>query len=229
VIRRYDVITFDCYGTLIDWDRGITAAFESALVGTNAKLDARQVWRAYEEIEPVVEAEPFRPYREVLTESARRVADRLGWALRDGDAAFLARSLPNWPPFRDTNPALMRLHDAGYRLAILSNVDDELLAWTRRHFAVPFEFTITAQQVRSYKPGHRHFRAARELVAGRRWLHAAQSYFHDVTPAADLGIPVAWINRGHQKPTGTARPTRELHSMAELADWLAPDTDLLLP
>ena len=229
MIRRYDVITFDCYGTLIDWDRGITAAFESAIAFSGAKLDARQVWRAYEEIEPVVEAEPFRPYHEVLAESARRLAARLGWTLRDGDASFLARSLPNWPPFPDTNPALLRLVQAGYRLAILSNVDDHLLAWTRRHFAVPFEFTITAQQMGSYKPGHRHFQAARELVAGRRWLHAAQSYFHDVTPAADLGIPVAWINRGHHRATGKARATRELHSLTELADWLAPDTDLLLP
>jgi 2-haloalkanoic acid dehalogenase type II len=176
-----------------------------------------------------VEAERYRPYREVLAETARRLSARLGWTLPDGDAGFLAGSLPNWPPFADTNPALLRLVGAGYRLAILSNVDDDLLSWTRRHFAVPFEFIVTAQQVRSYKPGHGHFHAARELVGGRRWIHAAQSYFYDVTPCADLGIPVAWINRTRQRATGPARPTRELSTLSELADWLAPDADLILP
>jgi FMN phosphatase YigB (HAD superfamily) len=129
--------------------------------------------------------------------------------------------VPNWPPFPDTNPALRRLRDAGYRLGILSNVDDDLLTWTRRHLAVAFEFLITAQHVGSYKPAPAHFARARQLIGGRRWLHAAQSYFHDVVPACALAIPVAWINRKGQTREGP-KPDREFQNLTRLADWLAP-------
>src|SRR5262249_21198886 len=154
--------------------------------------------------------ETYRSYREVLTETSRRLASRFGWPMPESRAGFLADSLPGWPPFPDTNRSLERLAAAGYRLGILSNVDDDLLAGTRRHFSVPFESIVTAQQVRSYKPGHAHFLTARERIGGARWLHAAQSYFHDVTPARELGIPTAWINRRRQTPSGTARPDREM-------------------
>ena len=219
--RPYDVITFDCYGTLIDWERGITDAFSAELATAGASADVRPVLAAYHEIEPIVERETYRSYRDVLTETARRLARRLGWALPDARASFLADGLPGWPPFPDTNPALERLAAAGYRLGILSNVDDDLLAGTRRHFTVAFDPIVTAQQVRSYKPAHGHFRTAGQRLGGVRWLHAAQSYFHDVTPARELGIAVAWINRRRQTPSGTARPDRELTTLAELADWLA--------
>lgn len=218
--RPYDVITFDCYGTLIDWDGGIAGAFARAVAETRARLDPGRVLEVYEEIEAEVEAEPYRSYREVLTESARRVARRLGWALPEARAGFLADSLPLWIPFPDTNAALERLFKAGYRLGILSNVDDDLLAGTRKHFTVPFDPIVTAQQVRSYKPAAGHFLTARERIGGARWLHAAQSPFHDVTPAKRHGIPAAWINR-KRLVRGEPRPDRELHSLTELADWLA--------
>ena len=109
---------------------------------------------------------------------------------------------------------------AGIRLGILSNIDDDLLAGTLRHLTVDFELTLTAQQLRSYKPAHGHFLTARERIGDARWLHAAQSYFHDVVPARELGIPVAWINRKAEEPQGQARPDRNLHDLAELADWL---------
>ena len=218
--RLYDVVTFDCYGTLIDWDGGITAAFAKAVAATGGGLDAARVFEAYEPIEAEVEAEGYRSYREVLTESTRRVARRLGWALPEARAGFLAESLPFWLPFPDTNAALERLFKAGYQLGILSNVDDDLLAGTRKHFTVPFEPIVTAQQVRSYKPADGHFRAARERIGDRRWLHAAQSHFHDVTPARRHGIPTAWINRKRQV-RGEPRPDREVSTLTELADWLA--------
>jgi 2-haloalkanoic acid dehalogenase type II len=218
--RLYDVITFDCYGTLIDWDGGITDAFAAAVAATGGGLDAAHVFEAYEPIEAEVEAEGYRSYREVLTESTRRVARRLGWALPEARAGFLAESLPFWLPFADTNAALERLFKAGYQLGILSNVDDDLLAGTRKHFTVPFDPVVTAQQVRSYKPADGHFLAARGRIGGRRWLHAAQSHFHDVTPARRLGIPTAWINRKRQV-RGEPRPDREVSTLTELADWLA--------
>jgi 2-haloalkanoic acid dehalogenase type II len=219
--RAWDVITLDCYGTLVDWRGGIARAFREAAERDGITIGDVSVLAIYNEVEPIVEAERYRSYRDVLTESARRVAVRLGWPLSDGRATFLAESLPDWTPFADTNAALERLVGAGYRLGILSNTDDDLIAATRRHLTVPFDMVITAQQVRSYKPGHAHFEAARERLRGRRWLHAAQSYFHDVVPAVALGIPVAWINRlGEAVRPGGPIPDREFTNLAALADWL---------
>jgi 2-haloalkanoic acid dehalogenase type II len=218
--RLYDVITFDCYGTLIDWEAGISTAFAKAAAAEGRTLEPEQVLRAYAEIEPSVEAEAYRRYRNVLTESARRVGERLGWPLGREQAVFLAESLPSWPPFADTNQALERLVASGYRLGILSNVDDDLLAGTRRHFTVTFDLIVTAQQVGSYKPAHGHFTEARRRIGDDRWLHAAQSYFHDVMPARALGIPVAWINRKRESAFDAGRADREFHTLTELADWL---------
>lgn len=220
--RPYDIITFDCYGTLIDWEGGIAGAFTRAAAETGGRLDAHAVLAAYEQVEPVVEAERYRSYREVLTESAVRVARQLGWALPESRAGFLAESLPRWIPFPDTNPALERLFRAGYQLGILSNVDDDLLAGTRRLFTVTFDpaLIVTAQQVRSYKPAHGHFEAARTRIGDRRWLHAAQSFFHDIAPAGVLGIPSAWVNRKGETPPHRSGAVREVRTLAELADWL---------
>ncbi len=218
--RPYDVVTFDCYGTLIDWDAGITRAFQDAARGHGVGLDPAALHAAYEEIEPLVEAETYRTYRSVLTETARRAAARLGWPLDEAQARFLAESMPGWRPFTDTNPALERLAGAGYRLGILSNVDDDLLAATCRQFLVRFELCVTAQQVKSYKPAHGHFLRARERLGQSRWLHAAQSYFHDVEPARTLGIPVAWINRGGQHAPHGGSADREFRTLSQLADWL---------
>jgi 2-haloalkanoic acid dehalogenase type II len=220
--RPFDVVTFDCYGTLIDWERGIRNAFAAEAVKIGRPVDAAAAVRLYVEIEREVEQEPYRLYREVLAETARRVAARLGWPLPPDRAGFLAESLPAWPQFPDVNHALRRLVAAGYRLGILSNVDDDLLAWSRRHIMAMFEIVVTAQQVRSYKPAHGHFLAARALIGEQPWLHAAQSYVHDVVPCRELEIPVAWINRKREAPAGPARPDRELPTLKELADWLAP-------
>ena len=219
--RPFDVITFDCYGTLIDWERGIRDAFAAA-AAWGRPVDTAAAARLFAEIEPAVQAEAFRSYRDVLAETGRRVAARLGWTLPAGQAGFLAESLPGWTPFPDTNAALRRLTAAGYRLGILSNVDVDLLAWTRRHFAAPFDLIVTAEQVRSYKPAPGHFLEARTRIGGRPWLHAAQSYFHDVTPCRALGIPCAWINRPGEAPGGAARPDREFRTLAALSEWLAP-------
>lgn len=220
--RAYDVITFDCYGTLIDWEGGIADAFVETARRDGVALTREAVLAAYLSTERRVEGEPYRRYRDVLSETARRVAPKLGWALDPARASFLPESLAAWPPFPDTNRALERLAAAGYRLAILSNIDDDLLAGTRRHFTAPFDFWVTAEQVQAYKPAPAHFERARQRIGQDRWLHAAQSYFHDVTPARALGIPVAWINRHGQRPTGDARPDREFRTLTELADWLAP-------
>ena len=216
--RPYDIITFDCYGTLIDWEGGISAAFREAAAEDGVRLGREEILAAHAYVEPQVQAEDFRTYRDVLTETARRMAFGFGWAIDHPRARFLAESLPGWKVFDDTNAALKRLRDAGCRLGILSNVDDDLLCATMRQFDCGFELIVTAQQVRSYKPAEAHFVKAREAIGEDRWLHAAQSWFHDVVPATGLGIPTAWINRNREARSEDATPEYEFADLAGLAD-----------
>ena len=218
--RAYDVVTFDCYGTLIDWEDGIASAFVREAAADGVSLDRSRIIGTYHEIEPTVEAERYEPYRDVLARTARRVADRLGWELSEERSRFLPESLPDWSPFPDTHPALVDLAAAGYRLGILSNVDDDLLERTRTHFPVDFEIIVTAAQVRSYKPAPGHFLEARRRIGPARWLHAAQSWFHDVVPAHELGIPVAWVNRKSERRSEDSEPDVEVANLTGLSDWL---------
>jgi 2-haloacid dehalogenase len=186
-------ISFDCYGTLVDWNRGITAAMESIAPGRGAELRA-----LYERVEPEVQAElPFRRYREVLAEGLRRSARLAGVELAEGDDEALAAGLPEWPVFGDVGAALGALRDAGHHLAVLSNVDPDLFAGTRARLPVEIDLAVTAAEVESYKPGLAHFERFRELsgVAPGRWVHAACSWFHDISPAHRLGVPSVWVDR----------------------------------
>jgi 2-haloalkanoic acid dehalogenase type II len=216
-MAAYDFITFDCYGTLIDWESGIANAFIRTAANDGVTLQRDDVLRAYANAERAIESDAWRSYREVLTEGAIRAAQTLGWSLDPNHANFLADSLPTWIPFPDTNPSLERLRAAGTRLGILSNTDDDLIAATRKHFTVPFDLVITAQQLHSYKPQHAHFLAARERLEDGKWLHAAQSNFHDIVPANQLGIPNAWINRKHETQLPGGEPTYEFADLTGLA------------
>ena len=216
--RPYDIITFDCYGTLVDWQGGISAAFREAASEAGVRLGREEILAAHAEVEPRVQAESFRTYRDVLTETARRMALAFGWAIDHPQARFLVESVSGWKAFEDTNTALRRLRGAGYRLGILSNVDDDLLCATMRQFDCGFELIVTAQQVRSYKPAEAHFVKAREAIGEDRWLHAAQSWFHDIVPATALGISTAWINRNRETPREGTRPEYEFADLAGLAD-----------
>ena len=211
--RSYDIVTFDCYGTLIDWETGIRDAFVKEAARDGVSVDPGRVIDAYAAVEPAVERS-YRPYREVLSATAIEVAQALGWRLDPQRARFLADSLAAWKPFPDTNRGLEALRNAGVSLGILSNIDNDLLAATRRHFTVDFDLIVTAEDVRSYKPAHAHFLAARERIENRRWLHAAQSNFHDIVPANALGITTAWVNRKREKGEP---PTIEVHDLEELA------------
>jgi len=217
---RYNVITFDCYGTLIDWESGIANAFLTTAAGDGVTLSREAVLRAYADTEHRVQAANYRPYREILRDTAVRVAVAVGWPLTSERADFLADSLPSWQPFPDTNAALERLA-AVSRLGILSNIDDDLLDATREHFTVGFDVVVTAQQVRSYKPGHAHFQAARDLIGTASWLHAAESNFHDIVPTNTLGIDNAWINRQRQNALPGGTPKYTFDDLAGLADAIA--------
>lgn len=221
-MNRPDLITFDCYGTLIDWNGGIAGALGGEAERQGRRADREAVLAAYHAAEPGVQASEYRTYREVLTELEARVAAELGWD-PPSSPGYLANSLQDWQPFQDTRPALRRLVDAGYALGILSNVDDDLLAGTRRHLGVDFELLVTAEQVRSYKPAPAHFERALEHVGGarERLLHVAQSYFHDVRPARALGIGTLWVNRlGETLENAECEPTAVMTNLDEAVDWL---------
>ncbi len=218
----YEVVTFDCYGTLVDWEAGISSAIGAAVAQAGVTLDRRAIIDAYMEIEPAVEAEKYRPYRDVLAETARRVARRFGLAIDRNGGLFLPGSLPDWPLFPDTTAGLRQLSDAGIRIGILSNVDDDLIGATIARIDVPFDsdLVVTAERVASYKPAHGHFVEARRRIGGAPWLHAAQSWFHDVVPCMALDIPVAWVNRKGEPPPGDASPAVEVETVSRLADLL---------
>lgn len=215
---EYEIITFDCYGTLIDWEKGISDAFVSAAAADGHSIDARKVIELYARTERNVEADTYRSYADVLRETSLRIAKDLGWT--PSKPSFLLESLPRWQPFPDTNDALHRLLEAGVRLGILSNVDDELLEETRKHLSAPFELIITAQQVQSYKPAEGHFLEARRRIGDARWLHAAQSSFHDIVPARALEINTAWINRKGEQSPPSGQPDHEFRDLAGLASWV---------
>jgi 2-haloacid dehalogenase len=189
-----DWVTFDCYGTLADWLGGMRSALERH-VGAD---DAERLLHAYHDLEAEVEAQrPAPAYRDVLTETLRRAAERERIALPPGAERTLVEHWHELPIFDDVGPALGALRDAGWSLAILSNCDDDLLATTLERMPVPFDLTVTAEQVGSYKPEPGHWRAFAERTDGdrRRWVHAAQSWFHDIVTAAELGLPSVWVDR----------------------------------
>jgi 2-haloalkanoic acid dehalogenase type II len=218
---QIQVVTFDCYGTLIDWERGIWNAFREAAAIDGVALERDRVLACYHTVEAMIEKGPYRPYREVLTETGRRVAAECGWTISRERAEFLPRSLPKWPPFPDTNTALQRLAQR-YRLGILSNVDEDLLERTCEHFPIDFDFWVTADRVESYKPDLAHFEAARPFVGDSSgWLHVAQSLYHDVAPARCVGLPVVWVNRkGERAGADVPAPAREVGDLTSLTNWL---------
>jgi len=202
--ERFKVITFDCYGTLIDWETGLLGAIRSILRTHNVSLSDAQILQIYGELEPRAQ-NPYRCYRDVLASIVRDFGDRLGFAASDAEAQSLPESLRNWLPFPDTNDALEKLKTK-YELAIISNTDDDLFAATSRHFTIKFDEVITAQQAKAYKPSSAPFELAlRRLGLPREQvLHAGQSVHHDVLPAKLLGLATVLVERrgfGATKPT----------------------------
>jgi len=214
---KYDWLTFDCYGTLIDWEGGIAGAFEKAARTSGIPFDRNRVLSLYNRYETMEEF-TYKKYRDVLDRVTRKICMELGY--RTADYSFLAESLPRWRPFADTNPVLQRL-SKDFKLGILSNTDKDLLTITRRHFTAPFELIITAEDVKAYKPAPNHFQEAKKRIGTAKWLHVAQSYFHDITPCCRVGIDCVWINR-KQEPArdATIKPIHESRDLLGFANWI---------
>ena len=201
--------TFDCYGTLINWNGGIGRELER-LFGTDR---AGALLRAYHEVEPQVQREdPARSYRDVLTVTLARLAEREGVRLPADEQASLAESLPTWEPFPEVRAALEEARSRGWKLAILSNTDRDYIDASLARIGVPFDQVIVASEIGSYKPAHRHWEVFREQVGDPgEHVHVGASLFHDVAPAVELGLPTVWINRLGEEPE--PQPDIELHSL----------------
>jgi 2-haloacid dehalogenase len=219
------LITFDCYGTLIDWENGLLAALRPILARDGRNVPDLQILELYGEIEAELESGPYMPYRQVLAQAAREIGRRLGEEISAEEGSAFAASLTRWKPFVDTVPALQSLASR-FRLGIISNVDDDLFAETGKKLApVEFDFVVTAQQMQSYKPAQRNFEEAirRSGLSKDQILHAGQSLYHDVAPANALGIQNVWVNRPSIRPgsgaarPGTAMPDYEVHTLVELS------------
>ena len=213
--------TFDCYGTLVDWNGGIHDQLER-LFGVE---HAGELLVRYHELEPEIQtSNPGISYREVLTIALERLADETGLTLPEGETSALARSLPTWPVFEDVRPGLTEARTHGWRLAILSNTDRDLIDASMASIGVPFDLAIVAGDIGSYKPAHQHWEVFRQRVGEDvGHVHVAQSLFHDIGPATELGIPSIWINRLDEP--GDPRPNVTLTGVNVLASAL----DSLVP
>ncbi len=222
---RFQILTFDCYGTLIDWESGIFSALRPILTAHGKAIPDFALLEIYSELEAKAEQGEFQPYREVLQSVVRGFGERLGFAPSESQVRSLPQSLAHWQPFPDTVAALRQLKSR-YQLAIISNVDNDLFAATAPKLDVAFDHVITAQQARAYKPALSTFKMALQRIgiAPRRVLHCGQSIYHDVIPAKSLGISTVWVNRPSSRPgAGAAKaasghPDLEVPNLSTLAD-----------
>ena len=222
--NSFEWVSFDCYGTLVDWETGITSAVADALAPHGVQKTRAEILALFADAEPRVQQDSggFMEYKRVLREVMARMADAVGVRLGESEQTCLADTLPHWPVFPDVADALGEL-GARYKLAIISNVDDDLFAGTANAMGVEFDAVITSQQARGYKPNLRNFHLAQQRmgVERGRWLHVAESLHHDVGPANELGIASVWVSRpergGGTRPTD-AKPDLVVPGLAALAE-----------
>ena len=225
--ERYRVLTFDCYGTLIDWENGILNALRPLLLAHDIQLSDNNILEQYAEIESALETGEYRPYRQILEAVVQQFGERFNFAPTPEEITALPDSVQNWLPFPDTIAALQRLHQK-YKLVILSNIDDALFAGSAKHLQVPFDDVITAEQIGSYKPAITNFKTMTQRVGvpQDQILHVAQSIHHDIQPASSLGLSTVWVNRRHSQDGAGATPIAKaeadltvpnLQTLAEIA------------
>src|SRR5918999_246871 len=210
-------VTTDCYGTLIDWERGILDAFKAEADKDGFTIDEGKLLERFFPVQIEIMAGSYELYAEVLRRTGVRVAEELGWQLEPARAQFLPDSVARWQPFREANAAMDRLAKK-FEIGIVSNIDDKLLGLSRRHLRTDLELVVTAQQVRSYKPDPAHFKEAARRMGGKKgWIHIGSSYYHDVAPLLKMNVPVIWVNRHGEDLEGRKPPTAEVRNLRAAA------------
>ena len=218
-LDRFDALTFDCYGTLIDWERGIVDALQPVLAPRGIDVGEEELLELYARHEAELEAGPYLRYREVVAEALRRLVADMGHEVPDEEAAEFAEAVGDWPAFPDTAPSLRHLQDR-FRLGVITNCDRDLFARSNRRLGVTFDWVVTAEDAGAYKPSRAPFELAFATldVPPERILHVAQSLFHDHVPAKELGLTTVWVDRRHDRDGFGATP----EAVAE-PDLIVPD------
>jgi 2-haloacid dehalogenase/putative hydrolase of the HAD superfamily len=219
--KKIEWVTFDVYGTLIDWEGGAIEAFENEATRDGFTIERDELIPLFHSIQQEIQAGSYELYAEVLRRTAVRISKELAWPLEPSRSGFLPDSVSRWKPFKETNAQLDRFAKK-FNTGLISNIDDKLLGLTRRHFRSDFDLVVTAQQFRSYKPDPAHFTECERRIGGKRgWVHVAASYYHDVEPCLKKKVPVVWVNRHREKlEPGQKPPTAEVHNLREAAKLL---------
>jgi len=209
-------VTFDVYGTLIDWEKGVADAFEREARRDGFTIDRDEVIGHFHDISREIEGGSYELYAEVLRRTALEIAKRIEWPLEPSRSGFLPDSVQRWPAFKETVTQLNKFKKK-FNIGLISNIDDKLLGQTRRHIPMDYDLVVTAQQVRSYKPDPAHFKECERRIGGKKgWVHVASSYYHDVEPCVKAKVPVIWVNRhGEELEAGAKKPTEEVKTLRD--------------
>ena len=219
--KEVTFVTFDVYGTLIDWETGVYEAFAKEADRDGYTLSREELIPLFHQIQQEIKGGSYELYAEVLRRTAVQISRQLGWPLEPSRSGFLPDSVKRWPPFKETNTQLERFAKK-CEVGLISNIDDKLLGQTRRHIPLDFDLVVTAQQVRSYKPDPAHFKECARRVGGKKgWVHVASSLYHDVEPCLKEKVPVIWVNRNREElDPGQKKPTAEVKTLLEAAKLL---------
>jgi len=219
----YKVISFDCYGTLVDWKQGVLKALFSLLDEFQIEMTQEEIFSLFLELDAEIESNSYQSYKKILMDIMSGFSVKLGLNLREDDLLLLSKSLPDWPVYSDTVASLSALKKR-YKLAVISNVDNDLFEKTNKKLGIEFDYIITAEDLRSYKPSHNNFIKALEIfdVKKENLLHCAQSYYHDIEPCIQLGIDNVWINRYDEVRSESqfGGMGKEYKSLGDLSGWL---------
>jgi 2-haloacid dehalogenase len=221
-MKQFRCLSFDCYGTLIDWESGIKNAIRTILVERGVRSNVEQLYKVREDLEFDLIQGEYRRYREILALSLKETFAQFHLPYSNRDGERLADSVPNWPLFLDTVPSLVRLRRMS-KLCIISNIDKDTIAKTKDRIGVRFDLIVTAQEARSYKPSIRPFQLALQKlkVESSDVLHVSSGFRYDIPPAQKLGFKTAWVNRKReQKPQGH-KADYDFESLQQLAEFIS--------
>jgi 2-haloacid dehalogenase len=219
-LKSIEWVTTDCYGTLIDWEKGIIDACKKEAAKDGFSFEEGAFLERFFEVEAEIMAGSYELYAEVLRRTIVKVAGEQGWEIEPSRAQFLPNSVAYWLPFREANAAMDRLGKK-YNVGIISNIDDKLLGISRRHLRTELDLVVTAQQVRSYKPDPVHFKEGARRIGGKKgWLHIASGYATDVAPLLKMNVPVIWVNRHNEKLEGRKAPSATVKTFRDAAKKL---------